>query len=645
MWTTHPKGELFAIHLLVAGLKQGLVALYIAVDLLLIELSNMYSKLISYSRYAFLAGIVLALVLVIPVAWFPFQLAKVGVFSLLLAAAAVLFVVGRGTGEVVRAKGFYAALLVALLPVAYLISAHFSVDSSVAFAGFGVESDTVLFSVLVFLAFMVSFALFRTLRTVRMLLTAVFWALAAAAVFQFVSIVFGSSAIPLATFADRSVNLIGKWNDLGLIAGLLSMLLLVRVELQALSNAARIVIGIVLAFLTILLGIINFTLVWSLVLAFSLVLAITHFLMQRSNAAPVSLSGGWARKLPWFSIAAMLISILFLFFGSSLNTHLTSLFPVSSLEVRPSYSTTLGVIDAARAGSFGHMLVGTGPNTFGQEWLLHKPAEVNQSDFWSLDFNVGFSTFITALGTVGLLGVLAWLIPILLVLAALVRVLRTGALNREDKIVATTLGIASLFLLSSIVLYVPSQNIILLALVMAGATFGFLWRQGQPAVAEHSFSRVGSLGVLTTIAVVVVLSVWSGVATSRRLIAEAYTGHGAQAVSQGNIAGALSDASAAQKIDINGDALRLAVSAYSARLQQIANSTSTPAADAQAQFSTAVQAAIAAGQSAQKLNSQDYRPTLALAQIYDYLAGLKVQGAAYQPCDTARNGALSRKRG
>ncbi len=587
----------------------------------------MYSKLISWSRYTFLAGIVLALVLVIPTAWFPFQLVKVAVFAVFMAVAAILFVLGRGTAEVVRSRGFYGVLLVALLPLAYLVSAYFSVDRSVAFAGFSVESDTVLFVTLLFLAFVVSFALFRTLRTVRMLLTVVFWALIVAAIFQFVSIVFGSSAIPLATFADRSVNLIGKWNDLGIIAGLLVMLLLVRAELTALSNAWRIVVGIVLAGLAVLLGIINFSLVWGLVLGFSIVLSIVYLLLQRSTAADAA-PAHWIKRLPWFSIAAVLVSVSFLFFGASLNTHLTNIFPVSSLEVRPSYSSTLGIIDAARTGSPKRMLVGTGPNTFGEEWLLHKPAEVNQSDFWNLDFNVGFSTFVTALGTVGLLGVIAWLMPLLLLLASLVRAVRLGVLNREDKIVATTLGIASLFLLSSIFLYVPSQNIMLLALVLAGATFGFLWRQGQSAPSSDESPRFGGLGVLVAMVAIMVLVVWSGIATGRRLIAQAYTGHGSQSLSNGNINGALGDAAYAQKVDANGDTLRLLVGAYGAELQQIAAATSTPTADVQKQFAAAVQSAITAGQAAEQLNPQDYRPTLALAQVYDFLSSLKVQGAA-----------------
>jgi tetratricopeptide (TPR) repeat protein len=594
---------------------------------LLIE-SNMYSKLFSWSRTVYLAGIVLALVLVIPTAWFPFQLAKVAVFAVFLAIAAVMFVVGGGTREVLKAHGFYGVLLVALLPLSYLISAFFSIDRSVAFTGFGVETDTVLFVTLAFLAFAMAFTFFRTLRTVRILLGVIFWALVAATVFQFVSIVFGSSAIPFSTFADRSVNLVGKWNDLGLLVGLLSVMLLERVDLGSVSNALKIVIGIVLAALAVLLGIINFSLVWGLMLAFSLVLVVISFLLSRHHGEDATRH--WAKRTPWYSVAAAVISILFLFFGSSLNLGLTKLFPVSSLEVRPAYSSTLGIISAARNGSIGRTLVGTGPNTFEQEWLLHKPAEVNQSQFWSLDFNVGFSTLITALGTVGLLGVLAWLLPALLVLAALVRVVRLGVLSREDRIVATALGIASLFVYASILFYAPSQNIILLAFVLSGAAFGFLWRQGQPAIDDGAMtaSRMQQISKLAAVAVLLVLALWSGFATSRRLVAEAYVGYGTQELSAGNIPGALVNANRANTVDKTGDALRLSVNAYSAQMQQIAQASSTDTQALQQQFGAAVQSAITSGQAAQKVNPQDYRPTLLLAQVYDFLSSLTVQGAA-----------------
>ncbi len=74
--------------------------------------------------------------------------------------------------------------------------------------------------------------------------------------------------------------------------------------------------------------------------------------------------------------------------GSTFNAGLTKLFPVSSLEVCPSWSATTQVIGSAHNGNFERVLVGTGPSTFTQEWLAYKTAEVNQSQFWNLDFNI-----------------------------------------------------------------------------------------------------------------------------------------------------------------------------------------------------------------------------------------------------------------
>src|SRR3989338_1026417 len=99
----------------------------------------MHSRNISWSRYALLAGIFLALVLVIPAAWFPFQLAKVAVFFLALLLASVLFVAGGGARQLARTHGFYAALLVALLPALYFVSSLFSPDHATSISGSSIE--------------------------------------------------------------------------------------------------------------------------------------------------------------------------------------------------------------------------------------------------------------------------------------------------------------------------------------------------------------------------------------------------------------------------------------------------------------------------------------------------------------------------
>ncbi len=592
----------------------------------------MHSRNISWSRYALLAGIVLALVLVIPAAWFPFQLAKVAAFATALLLAAVLFVAGGGARQLARTHGFYAATLVALLPVLYFVSSLFSPDRATSISGSNIETDTFVFVLLAAVAYLLSFTLFRTLRTARMLVTVVFWSLIAAVVFQLISVVFGGAAIPLQTFADRSVNLIGKWNDLGLLATLLCLMLFARVELSVTSNIWRIGAWVGGVLLVGLLGLVNFPTAWILLLSGCIVLGLLAVLRQRSEPGAVISA---VAMVPRYPTAGAIVAIIFLLYGSAINASLASIFPVSSLEVRPGLQSTLDVISAARQDSLRAAMLGSGPNTFSVSWLAHKPAEVNKTPFWNLDFNVGYSTLATAFGSVGLLGAIAWIVPLFLLIAAIVRAARLNVLSREEQLTAYTLSISSLFLFATIVLYVPSQNIILLSFVFLGSAFGFLWRQGRTGDGEERVpSMLEGIGVLSIVGVLLVATVFSSFTASRRLIAQAYTGAGIYELAKGNVDIALARAEKSKKIERTADALRLQTDAGARKLAAIAQNTKLAPEDARRQFTAEVQKIIPAGQAAILVSPTDYRSYYSLGRVYDLLSSLKVQGA-YQSAQAA----------
>lgn len=589
----------------------------------------------------YLAGIVLALVLVIPAAWFPFQLAKVAVFSVLLVAAAVLFVAGGGMREFLRSSGVRLTLAVLLLPAAYMLSAWKSLDASVAWTGYAIEWDTVLFASLAALAFMLASMFFRTQRTARLLYTSLFWAIAAAILFQFIAITMGPS-IPGGTFADRSVNLVGKWNDLGLLASLLGLFILIELEMRRpsrLMRAGSIVLGV---FVMALLGFVNFTLAWVLVLVGAIVVGLISFVKGRLHEGETHVHQSFASRMPWAASAAAVIAVVFMMWGPFFNTGLTSVFPVSSLEVRPSYQTTSQALSAVREGSFSRVVIGMGPNTFGEIWLAQKPTEVNQSAFWSLDFNVGYSTLATALGTVGFLGAFAWVVPFLLVLIAVMRLMRMSVINREDRAIGLALAGGGLMLLAVMAFYVPSQNLILLGLVLAGAAFGFLWRQGRPAQSpEEVPSRMVQVGSLALSILLIVSTLWVSATTARRALAESYVGKSAVALQSGNVDDALKLAAKAVSVEETGDTLRMQINAGGSKLAQLAQVTDGDQNALQQQFQDTLQTTIAAGQKAVQMNAADYRPFFLMGQVYDLLAGLKVTGA-YDQASTTYQAAMVR---
>lgn len=577
--------------------------------------------LILWSRYAYLAGIVLALIALIPVVWFPLQLGKLAFFAVALCIAAALFFLGGGMGGVLGKRGLVPALFVGLLPVSYLLSYVFSTNKAVSLLGYTVEADTVLFVSVCFLAFMFSFFMFRRASAVRTLLMTVGAASALALLFQFVSIIAGKALFASSVFSDPSVNLIGKWNDIGLLAGAVLVMLLVWAELLPHTKTRRIQLLVAAGVLVLFLGIVQSFFIWGCVLvATGILLASIMIAHSRMRGAMSML-----RSLPWLPIAVALVSAAFLLWGSVFQSGLVRLFPVSSLEVRPSLTTTFDVLRTAHGDSIERFLVGTGPGTFGDTWFMYKPASINQSQFWNLDFNVGFSTFATALSTVGVIGLIGWLVPMLLALLALVRIARSEYESKE-KAMGLSLAAGTIFLWLVALVYVPSQNILVLAFVLSGALVAFSYKTPVDAP-EHVATKRARVATTVLVLVAVFFLAAAGFLIARRYVSEATANQGLVALQSGDVNAAVALASRAMTIEQSIDSLQFATLAGTSALSALAQSTTTPSEALKQTFAQQVQATIAVGQAAVLKNQNDYRSYILLAKVYDLLAQIGIQGA------------------
>lgn len=582
------------------------------------------SRLQWWARVVYVAGLVCSIALIVPAQWFPLQVGKLAVFATCLALATILFVLSRrgiGAQSNLRDRATYYALITLLLPLAYLVSMYFSTDPSIALFGQSLEAHTVLFALLGVAALFVGSLLFRTQMQVRMLQKAILLSVLFAALFQALVILFGNNLIPLQVFADRSTNLIGKWNDFGLLLGILALWSLVYLEWTPLSLVRRILLVVLLVVLGLLLGLVQFSVVWGLICFFSLISAAAYYLVHRPSESPrFSVA-----NTPWYSLLVAGVSVLFIVFGSSFNTALTRLLPVSSLEVRPSYEATLAVVQASHTAPYT-AFVGTGPGTFNQQWTLYKPAEVNLSAFWNLDFSVGYSSLFTAFAEAGLLGAAALLVPLVLVLLALARILRSRDRSHEDRLLGTMLGGSAVYLWLSTGVYVPSQNVLLLAFVVSGVLIGFAYGpfQTQP---EHSRPRWRGFAALLSGLLLILVPVSLAYHLDRFFLAEAYTNVGIIALSNGQPDAATKAADSARTYAENGEVLRLGVQAGLAKMQQIASAATAPDAAAQQQFTLVASSTIAQGLRSIALSPQDYRSSLLLGQVYDFLASINVQNA------------------
>jgi len=389
-------------------------------------------KLFNRGRSLFLLSVVLLSVALVPAAWMPLQGLKLSLFSLGLLMSLLFLLRSGKLGELLEAPGGRAVLVAATaMPLAYAVSYLFSTDRSVALTGFGLETDTILMVCLFAVTFLCSFALFQTPRSTERLLSVLTWTFAGAALFQVFVLLTGGAILPN-VFEDRSVNLVGKWNDFGLIVALLAVLLVVRRNSDELLPRMLATLGGVI----LLLAVVNFPAGWYLLV----LTALAYMFIRQARGVTVS---GFHRFVPHMVVAAALVCAVF---GASRHAGITKMVPVSSLEVRPSLSSTMQVAYASH-DSTTRTLFGTGPNTFSQSWLLYKPFSVNNSLFWNLDFMVGFSTIVTAFASVGLLGVAAWSLPLVLLALYAWRIYRKGSkeeLSASQWSDATALGLVAM---------------------------------------------------------------------------------------------------------------------------------------------------------------------------------------------------------
>ena len=83
----------------------------------------------------------------------------------------------------------------------------------------------------------------------------------------------------------------------------------------------------------------------------------------------------------------LVISLFFIIGGTTIGNALyLHAFSTNVLDVRPSWQSTFAVGSHTYASS---PIFGSGPNTFGQQWLKFRDRSLNSTVFWNVDFTSG----------------------------------------------------------------------------------------------------------------------------------------------------------------------------------------------------------------------------------------------------------------
>lgn len=529
------------------------------------------------------------------------------------------------------------ALIGALwLPVvAYVLSAVFSGVSFVgSLWGTALEPDTLGFMLVVAGLGTLSALALRRPEHYRSFLRVGAGAFGVLAVLQAVIVILGQW-IPKTI--SPSFSVVGSFGDLASLLGLGVVIILITlrfVELQARTYRALLIGGAVALFS---LAIANSSFVWTLLALVSLGLFVEAVMRRGSNTVDADLGetvmmdegplendeGNQSLVLP---LVVLAISLFFLL-GGALGGALAQKLNVNITSVRPSWTSTFAVAKKTYAIS---PVFGSGPGTFGIEWLKYRDASLNQTIYWNVDFTSGIGFIPTSLVTTGIVGVIAWLsfLGLLIALGLRALILRTPQ-DPFIRYVAIVSFIGSLYLFAVAVFDLPSALVLALAFIFAGLFTSTLRYAVGGKQFGIVFSRSPRLGfvIVFSLTILLLASVVAAYSLVGRYVAVTNLASAYSAANSGDFASAEQRAQNSLSFAPSVAAYQLQAVIANAQLNKIAADSTMEKTAAQAAYKKALSDGISAALTATTLNASDYQSWLSLGNLYAQAVPLGVTGA------------------
>lgn len=244
---------------------------------------------------------------------------------------------------------------------------------------------------------------------------------------------FGKFIFPFDFARQKGFNAIGSLFNYGIYITFGLLLIFAALSELKISKLGKIVLVAVSLIVVVELVALNFQLLWvSIVIMISLFLGYrfaqpVHDLKSEFNLAAKQKN---QVGLPLFFL---IISLFFLLSGSSLP----QILKVPN-EIKPDFFATLEI--AKENISVKNLILGSGPASFQYAYAFYHPLAVNETDFWGIKFNQGFSFFFTFIITGGVLGISTFLFLVF----SFVRLVIKNYKNSKAIIVA--FGVVYLFL-------------------------------------------------------------------------------------------------------------------------------------------------------------------------------------------------------
>ena len=415
---------------------------------------------------------------------------------------------------------------VALLPLVYLLSAFLATPSSLSLLGYNFEVGTFGFMLLGSLILILTATIFSDTTRPLQALVAFFISISVVALFVTIKVLFGGDILVWGNFFGNMGNPLGNWTDLAVSFGLLSVFAALSLGMIPMKLSVRVLVYSIFALSTALLVIINFYTAFVLTLGASIFLFFyfskieKHFLHITGETGEIgeTVKRGKFSGPTLLPIALGIISLVFLVNPTipgtqgTLGDAVSGAFKIENIDVPPSFSATLGISKAVLSQGG---LLGSGPNTFGRDWLIYKPADVNVTPFWAVAFPFGVGFIPTQVASTGMLGTALWLIFFVFLVLLGVKVLNRVSESRAERFTLVAAFLITFFLWTASFLYAPSATMLIFAFIFSGLFVSLCREPGIVSyrlfnLKESPQSRLISTILIVAVALGAVFLGWAG---------------------------------------------------------------------------------------------------------------------------------------
>ncbi|MBX4200480.1 tetratricopeptide repeat protein [Candidatus Parcubacteria bacterium] len=343
-----------------------------------------------------------------------------------------------------------------LLPVIYLISSLAAGNSLNSLFGYTFEVGTFVSIFLgVFLMCLIVFFAISPGRIIR-LIESFFISGSILIIFALIKIFSGGNWLTLKVLSGNMANPVGSWTDYAVFFAILLLFSAITLQVFKIKGFLNWFLYAVSGLSIFLLIVINFSIVWWLIAALALGLLV-YF--KRHD-------GEISKKFLVLFVIALIFALnpTIPTQGIKIGEYISTKFNVQNINVRPGFQATL---DVDKSTLHESPILGSGPNTFTENWFLYKQKDLNATSFWNTPFSGGIGFLPTQIASIGIVGSLIWIVFLLFLLSLGFKSLKNTEEPENHYLLLSTFSV-TIFLWAIFFLYIPSSTMLFLAFLFSG---------------------------------------------------------------------------------------------------------------------------------------------------------------------------------